>query len=66
MDRYDRLPGQSGLSEKLKQTNLEITQNRYGREGIFFVLNVVWIYRICTILDLLIFNSIEFWSARTR
>lgn len=56
--------GTSGLSEKLKQTNLEITQNRYGREGIFFVLNLVWIYRICTILDLLIFNSIEFWSGK--
>lgn len=54
--------GRSGLSGDLKELNLEVTENRYGREAIFFVLNVVWVYRICTVLDLLVFNSIEFWS----
>lgn len=54
--------GRSGLSGNLKEFNLEVTENRYGREAIFFVLNVVWVYRICTILDLFIFNSVEFWS----
>lgn len=54
--------GTSGLSGDLKEFNLEVTENRYGREAIFFVLNVVWVYRICTILDLFIFNSVEFWS----
>ncbi len=54
--------GRSGLSGNLKELNLEVTENRYGREAIFFVLNAVWVYRICTILDLFIFNSIEFWS----
>jgi hypothetical protein len=54
--------GRSGLSGNLKELNLEVVENRYGRASIFFVLNVVWVYRICTILDLLIFNSIEFWS----
>ncbi len=54
--------GTSGLSGDLKEINLEVTENRYGREGIFFLLNVIWVYRICTILDLFIFNSIEFWS----
>lgn len=56
--------GRSGLSGNLKEFNLEVTENRYGRETIFFVLNVVWVYRICTILDLFIFNSIEFWSGK--
>jgi hypothetical protein len=54
--------GTSGLSGKLKKWNLEATENRWGREGIFFLLNALWIQRICTILDLFIFNSIEFWS----
>jgi hypothetical protein len=54
--------GTSGLSGNLKEFNLEVVENRYGRETIFFVLNAVWVYRICTVLDLLIFNSIEFWS----
>jgi hypothetical protein len=56
--------GTSGLSGNLKEFNLEVVENRYGRETIFFVLNVVWVYRICTILDLFIFNSIEFWSGK--
>ncbi len=54
--------GTSGLSGNLKELNLKATENRYGREAIFFVLNVAWIYRICTVLDLFVFNSIEFWS----
>jgi hypothetical protein len=56
--------GTSGLSGKLKKFNLEATENRWGREGIFFALNVLWIQRLCTIFDLFIFNSIEFWSGR--
>ena len=54
--------GTGGLSGKLKKWNLEVTENRWGREGIFFFLNVLWIQRICTVLDLFIFNSWEFWS----
>lgn len=56
--------GTAGLSGKLRRWNLEATENRWGREGIFFALNVLWIQRICTILDLFIFNSIEFWSGK--
>jgi len=54
--------GTFGLGDKVKRFNLEATENRWGREGIFFVLNVVWVYRICAVLDLFVFNSIEFWS----
>src|SRR5262245_43569817 len=56
--------GTQGLSGKLKRFNLNATENRWGREGIYFVLSVAWIYRICAVLDLFIFNSIEFWSGR--
>ena len=56
--------GTSALSGKLKKFNLEATENRWGREGIFFALNVLWIQRLCTVFDLFIFNSIEFWSGR--
>jgi hypothetical protein len=54
--------GRSALSTKVKKVNLSVVENRYGREGIFLALNVFWVYRICTVLDLLVFNSIEFWS----
>jgi hypothetical protein len=54
--------GTGGLTGKLKKWNLEATESRWGREGIFFALNALWIQRLCTIFDLLIFNSWEFWS----
>jgi len=54
--------GTMGLAGKVKKFNLEATENRWGREGIFFVFQVLPVYRLCAILDLFIFNSIEFWS----
>jgi hypothetical protein len=54
--------GTQGLGGQVKKFNLNVTENRWGREGVFFALNVLWVYRICTVLDLFIFNSIEFWS----
>lgn len=54
--------GRSALTQKVKKTNLSLTENRNGREAIFLGFQVFWVYRICTILDLLVFNSIEFWS----
>jgi hypothetical protein len=56
--------GTGGLSGKVKHFNLSATENRWGREGIYFAFQVLPVYRLCTLLDLLIFNSIEFWSGR--
>jgi hypothetical protein len=54
--------GTQGLGGQVKKFNLTVVENRWGREGVFLALNVLWVYRICTVLDLFIFNSIEFWS----
>jgi hypothetical protein len=54
--------GTMGLSGKVKKFNLEATENRWGREGWFLGLSILWVYRVCAVLDLLIFNSVEFWS----
>jgi uncharacterized protein DUF3332 len=56
--------GTQGLTGKVKRFNLDATENRWGREGIYLLFSVAWIYRICTVLDLFIFNSIEFWSGK--
>src|SRR5215470_6911442 len=56
--------GTQGLSGRLKHWNLDVVQNRWGRESIYFVLTAGWIYRICAVLDLFVFNSIEFWSGK--
>jgi len=52
--------GQNGLTEKATKFNLSVVENRYGREGVFICM--VPAYIICSICDLLVFNSIEFWS----
>lgn len=54
--------GTGALSGKVREFNLEVVENRYGREGVFLGLQIIWVYRICTVLDLFVFNSIEFWS----
>lgn len=54
--------GNMGLTGKVKEFNLEATEHRWGREGIFLGFQVFYVYRVCALLDLLVFNSIEFWS----
>lgn len=56
--------GTSALSEKVKKFNLSATENRYGRAAIFLGLQVLYVSRICTALDLLFFNSVEFWTGK--
>ncbi|VGO23447.1 DUF3332 family protein [Pontiella sulfatireligans] len=54
--------GHMGLTQKVKKGNLSITENRYGREGVFLGFQIFWVYRVSTLLDLIVFNSVEFWS----
>jgi hypothetical protein len=54
--------GTSGLTGKVKKFNLTVVENRYGREGVFLGFQLLYVYRVCLALDLLIFNSIEFWT----
>jgi hypothetical protein len=54
--------GHSALSSKVIRWNLETAESRWGREGVFVGLWITLVYPVCGILDLIIFNSIEFWS----
>ena len=54
--------GHNGLTAKALKFNLTTTEDRWAREFLFVGMFVVLIYPICTILDLFIFNSVEFWS----
>jgi hypothetical protein len=54
--------GHMGVTQKVKKGNLSVTENRWGREGVFVGFTVFWVYRISALLDLVVFNSIEFWS----
>ena len=54
--------GNMGITQNVKKVNLSPTENRWGREGIFLGFQIFWVYRISALLDLIVFNSIEFWS----
>ena len=54
--------GHNGLTGKVLKFNLEASEDRWNREWIFLGLWICLVYPICGILDLLIFNSIEFWT----
>jgi hypothetical protein len=53
--------GNFGLGQNVKKVNLSITENRNGREGIYIV-SVIFVNGIAFLLDVVIFNSIEFWT----
>ena len=56
--------GNFGLTGKVRKFNLEASEGRWGRELVFVVLYVVPVYPFAGFLDLIVFNSIEFWSGK--
>jgi hypothetical protein len=58
--------GRNALTGKVLRWNLETADSRWGREGIFLGLWITLVYPICSVLDLLLFNSIEFWSGENN
>lgn len=52
--------GQMGAKSMINQFNVDIVDNRYGREGMFILLSPV--YMVATAADLFIFNAVEFWT----
>ena len=54
--------GQFGLSGKVRQFNLEQTEERWGREILFVILYVIPVYPFAGMADIIVFNSIEFWT----
>jgi len=54
--------GNFGLMGKVRKFNLETTQDRWGREILFVVLYVIPVYPFAGFLDMIVFNSIEFWT----
>jgi hypothetical protein len=56
--------GHYGLRNKALRFNLSTAESRWGREALFVGMWIVPVYPLFSLLDLLIFNSIEFWSGR--
>jgi hypothetical protein len=54
--------GNFGLSGKVRKFNLEQSEDRWGREILFVILYVIPVYPFAGFLDIIVFNSIEFWT----
>ena len=54
--------GRMALSGKVRAFNLDVVENRFARELVFLCLYVIPVYPIAGAIDLIIVNSIEFWS----
>jgi hypothetical protein len=54
--------GQFALTRQARDFNLNVTDSKWGREGVFLVMVIIPVYGFCLFLDGLIFNSIEFWG----
>lgn len=53
--------GSFGLSNKILAWNKTI-DNKFVNELVFFAMNIVPVYPVSLLADLLVINSIEFWS----
>lgn len=54
--------GRMALAGKVGKFNLEVAEGKWGREMVFLLLYIIPVYPIAGAIDLLIVNSIEFWS----
>ena len=52
--------GQMGLTQAAIGVNLKIVDNRYARAGIYVL--AAPIYGVTSLVDLMVLNSIEFWT----
>lgn len=50
------------VTRDLHSWNGTVTSNKFGQELIFLALNIIPVYGIVVIGDVLIFNTIDFWS----
>jgi hypothetical protein len=54
--------GRFAMTTAVREFNLEVTGDKWSREILFVALYIIPAYPISTLGDLLIVNSIEFWS----
>ena len=46
----------------LNDWNDQVTENEWANEAVFIGLNIVPVYSLAYLADIVVFNSIEFWS----
>ena len=64
MGLFSSCLGPNRLWNKLHDWNKGATENRWGNEGIFFVLTIIPVYGLAYLVDIVVLNSIEWWSGK--
>lgn len=54
--------GSFGLFNHIKSWNQGISDSKFVNELVFVALHIIPVYEICYLADILVINSIEFWS----
>ncbi|MDL2291875.1 DUF3332 domain-containing protein [Bacteroides sp. OttesenSCG-928-F21] len=54
--------GSFGLFNRLLSWNQNINENKFVNELVFVALGIVQVYSVAALADVLVLNSIEFWS----
>ena len=54
--------GPNNAFNGLNSWNHRVTDSKWANEGIFLVLNIIPVYGLFYLGDIIIFNSIEFWG----
>jgi hypothetical protein len=54
--------GRMATAGKVGKFNLEVVEGKWGREIVFLALYIIPVYPIAGAIDLIIVNSIEFWT----
>lgn len=57
--------GSFALTNKLKNWNENVGNNKFVSEVIFFGLHIIPVYEVAILADILVLNSIEFWTGDT-
>lgn len=52
--------GRMATNGLVMKFNLSVTENKWGRAGVFLILMIIPVYSIASLIDLIVMNSIEF------
>jgi len=56
--------GRMAISGKVMEFNLSVSQDKWAREIVFLALYIVPVYEFAGMADLIVVNSIEFWTGK--
>ena len=58
--------GPNQTFNKLHDWNKTVTSSKWGNEVVFLGLNIIPVYGLCYLADIVVFNSIEFWHGEGK